>query len=302
MITNKALTFSILANFGNTDVIGIMVVRTLKTHYLLHKVKIITYASKLVVFPSFPFKYIFRSFHKVRVLNSTDTAVNLTQLTTRQKLNAQQKRCSKSTNFYQRGQCISVSQRVSRARQVPRDLPVHPVQEDTKEPGDEEDRKERLETREIEVLWDRQEKSGKQGIVGPVGLQGEIGSKGEKGDKGPVGMPGTKGEPCESISSPAVVVSPVTLTVNEGGTASFVCSASGNPGPGVTWSKLNGQSQITQSAVLVGKLELKKVTGSYSGVYQCSGTNILGNSQGVLRLAVNGKFLVILNADINFPV
>ena len=81
-------------------------------------------------------------------------------------------------------------------------------------------------------------KSGKQGIMGPAGLKGETGTKGEKGDTGPAGMPGTKGEPGESISSPAVVVSPVTRTVNKGGSASFQCSASGNPEPAVMWSKL----------------------------------------------------------------
>ena len=133
-------------------------------------------------------------------------------------------------------------------------------------------------------------KSGKQGIMGPVGQQGETGNKGEKGDMGPAGMPGTKGEPGESISSPAVVVSPVTLTVNEEGTASFQCSASGNPEPAVAWRKLNSQSQISQSAVSRGKLDLRKVTGKDSGLYQCSATNILRNSQEVVRLAVNGEF------------
>ena len=136
-------------------------------------------------------------------------------------------------------------------------------------------------------------KRGEQGIMGPAGLQGETGNKGEKGDIGPKGMPGTKGEPGESISSPAVVVSPVTLTMNEGGIASFQCLASGNPEPSLTWSKLNSQSEITQSAVSGGKLELKKVTGSDSGVYQCSATNILGNSKEVVLLTVNGKFLVM---------
>ncbi|KAL9967662.1 hypothetical protein ACROYT_G025942 [Oculina patagonica] len=130
-------------------------------------------------------------------------------------------------------------------------------------------------------------KSGKQGIMGPAGLKGEIGTKGEKGDTGPAGMPGNKGEPGESISSPAVVVSPVTLTVNEGGSASFQCSASGNPEPAVVWSKLDNQSEIIQSAVSGGKLQLKKVTGNDSGVYQCSATNILGNSREMVRLAVN---------------
>ena len=122
-------------------------------------------------------------------------------------------------------------------------------------------------------------KGGKQGIMGPIGLQGETGNKGEKGDMGPAGLPGTKGEPGESISSPAVAVSPVMLTVNEGGTASFQCSASGNPEPALLWSKLYNQSQFTQSAVSGGKLELNEVTGSDSGVYQCSATNILGKSQ-----------------------
>jgi len=143
-------------------------------------------------------------------------------------------------------------------------------------------------------------KSGKQGIMGPIGVRGETGNKGEKGDMGPAGMPGTYGEPGESIRTPAVVVSPVTLTVNEGGTASFQCSASGNPEPAVTWSKLNSQSQITQSAVSRGRLELRRVTGSDSGVYQCSATNLLENSQEAVRLTVNGESLVILNAALAF--
>jgi len=142
-------------------------------------------------------------------------------------------------------------------------------------------------------------KTGKQGIMGPVGLQGETGNKGEKGHIGPKGMPGAKGEPGESISSPVVAVSPMALTVNEGGTASFQCSASGNPKPALTWSQLNNQSEIMQSAVSGGKLEIKKVTGSDSGVFQCSATNILGNSQEVVRLTVNGEFLVILNCEIS---
>jgi len=137
-------------------------------------------------------------------------------------------------------------------------------------------------------------KSGKQGIMGPAGLKGEPGTKGEKGDTGPTGMSGTKGEPGESISAPSVVVSPVTLTVNEGGTASFQCSASGNPEPAVAWSKLDNQSKNIQSAFSRGKLQLKHVAGSDAGLYQCSATNILGDSRKVVRLTVNGMLLVVL--------
>ena len=137
-------------------------------------------------------------------------------------------------------------------------------------------------------------KSGKQGIMGPVGLKGEPGTKGLKGDIGPTGMPGRKGEPGELISSPAVVVSPVTLTVNEGGSASFQCSASGNPEPTIVWNNLNSQSKISQSAISGGKLQIKHVTGSDTGLYQCSATNILGDSRKVVRLTVNGELLVII--------
>ena len=136
-------------------------------------------------------------------------------------------------------------------------------------------------------------KSGKQGIMGPVGLKGETGTKGEKGEIGPAGMPGSKGEPGESISSPAVVVSPVTLTVNNGESASFQCSASGNPKPAVVWSKLDNQSEIIQSAVVRGRLQLKNVTGNASGVYQCSATNILETARAVAQLEVNGMYTLI---------
>ena len=138
--------------------------------------------------------------------------------------------------------------------------------------------------------------SGKQGIMGPAGLKGDTGTKGEKGDRGAAGMPGTKGEPGETISSPTVVVSPVTLTVNEGGSASFQCSASGNPEPAIVWSKVDNQSEISQSAVLGGKLQFEKVTGNDLGLYQCSATNILGESRKVARLVVNCKFLSYCNS------
>ena len=112
-------------------------------------------------------------------------------------------------------------------------------------------------------------KSGKQGIEGPAGLMGGPGTKGEKGDVGPAGMPGRKSESGVSISSPTVVVSPVTLTVNEGGSASFQCSASGNPEPALISNNVDNQSKVNPSAVSGGKLQLKHVTGSDTGLYQC---------------------------------
>ena len=122
----------------------------------------------------------------------------------------------------------------------------------------------------------------------PEGLKGDTRIKGHKGDIGATDMPGTKGEPGQSISSPAVVVSPVTLTVNEGGSASFQCSGSGNPEPAIVRSKVDNQSEITQSAVSGGTLQLKQVTGNNTGLYQCSATNILGKDQATAQVVVNG--------------
>ena len=133
-------------------------------------------------------------------------------------------------------------------------------------------------------------KSGKQGIMGPVGPEGDVGLKGQKGDMGPAGMPGVKGEPGESISAPVVAVSPKTLTVNEGGSASFQCSVSGNPNPVIAWSKTN--RQYSRSMVSGGKLLFKNLRGSDSGTYNCSAVNILGQAEALIQLIVNGKIII----------
>ena len=135
-------------------------------------------------------------------------------------------------------------------------------------------------------------KSGKQGIMGPAGPRGQIGLKGQKGDTGTTGIPGAKGEPGESIAPPTVDVSPAKMTVNETKTASFQCSVSGNPKPSITWSKLDGKSETRLSTASQGKLLFPKVIGSDSGRYKCSASNILGQAQALVRLEVNGKFLL----------
>ncbi|XP_068673411.1 uncharacterized protein [Montipora foliosa] len=138
-------------------------------------------------------------------------------------------------------------------------------------------------------------KSGKQGIMGPSGPKGENGQKGQKGDTGTAGMPGAKGEPGESIAAPATAISPAKLTVNEGKTASFQCSVSGNPKPAIKWSKLKGQSEISLSGVSEGKLLLRNVAGIHSGAYKCSASNILGQAQTVAQLVVNVHPRISLN-------
>ncbi|XP_068762572.1 hemicentin-2-like isoform X2 [Montipora capricornis] len=144
--------------------------------------------------------------------------------------------------------------------------------------------------------------SGKQGIMGPQGQRGETGRKGQKGDTGTAGRPGAKGEPGESISSPTIAISPAKLTVNEGKTASFQCSVSGNPKPAIKWSKLKGQSEISMSEVPEGKLTLRNVAGIYSGAYKCSASNILGQAQAVARLVVNVHPRISLNTGPHYAI
>ena len=81
-------------------------------------------------------------------------------------------------------------------------------------------------------------------------------------------MPGAKREPCESISVPAVAVSPAKLTVNESGPALFQCSASGNPEPVIKWKRANNQSELSKSAIsnLRGVLRFQNVKGTDSDV------------------------------------
>ena len=132
-------------------------------------------------------------------------------------------------------------------------------------------------------------KSGKQGIAGLQGSQGEVGPKGQKGNIGLSGIPGAKGEPGEPISAPTVAVSPTKLTVNEGRSASFQCSVTGNPEPAVVWSRVNNHSGLSQSAVSRGLWRLRNVKGSDAGIYRCSATNILGNAHQDTQLVVNGE-------------
>ena len=133
-------------------------------------------------------------------------------------------------------------------------------------------------------------RSGKQGIMGPRGI---IGQKGQKGDVGPLGMPGAKGEPGESISAPTVDVSPAKVTVNEESSASFQCSFTGNPEPAVTWSRINSQSVLSQSAVSGRMFRLRNVKGSDAGIYRCLATNIFGNAQEDTQLVVNGECSIL---------
>ena len=132
---------------------------------------------------------------------------------------------------------------------------------------------------------------GPQGKQGVIGLPGQKGEQGIQGVQGPRGMPGAKGEPGESISAPAVVISPMTQTVKENQSTVFQCSVSGNPRPTITWleddsSPLNGRFSFNHD----GRLEVRHVTLDDAGKYTCVGRNILGTANKTAMMTVEGKF------------
>ena len=129
---------------------------------------------------------------------------------------------------------------------------------------------------------------GKQGMIGPPGQKGE---QGVQGVPGPKGISGAKGEPGESISPPAVVISPMTQTVKENQSAVFQCSVTGNPKPAVMWLKadsapLNGRFSFLSD----GRLKISHVALADAGKYTCSARNLLGTTNQTAEMIVEGKF------------
>ena len=101
-------------------------------------------------------------------------------------------------------------------------------------------------------------------------------------------MTGLKGDPGESISLPQVIISPNTQTVTENQTATFYCSASGNPKPTVSWSKVNSSLKERQM-INGGRLQVIRSTFNDSGDFMCTAVNILGRAEATANLVVEGK-------------
>ena len=113
------------------------------------------------------------------------------------------------------------------------------------------------------------------------------------GAAGPRGMMGLKGDPGESISLPEVTVSPATQTVTENQTATFYCSASGNPRPVVTWRKVNGPLGEEALSTNDGKLEIPNSSYNDTGKYVCKAISALGQDQKMISLVVEGGKLFL---------
>ena len=135
---------------------------------------------------------------------------------------------------------------------------------------------------------------GKHGPLGPPGPQGTKGSQGPQGIQGPPGPQGPegpKGDPGKSISAPSIVAPPMSMVLNESGTASFQCEAEGNPEPKVTWLKQNSSIPADKRVMSSrGGLMITDVKSQDEGMYTCVAGNILGEVTSSATLSVQGYF------------
>ncbi|KAJ7378795.1 Roundabout 1 [Desmophyllum pertusum] len=131
---------------------------------------------------------------------------------------------------------------------------------------------------------------GPQGPPGPKGIRGIQGIQGPPGPKGPTG---SKGVPGKSISAPSIVAPPMSMVVNETGTASFQCEAEGNPLPKVRWLKQNSSLLADKRVVPSrGGLMITDVTSQDDGMYTCVASNILGVMTSSAKLSVQVGALI----------
>ena len=105
-----------------------------------------------------------------------------------------------------------------------------------------------------------------------------------------MGPPTAKGEPGISISAPSIVTPPMSIVVNETGTASFQCEVEGNPRPKVKWLRDNSSLLADKRVVPTsGGLVINDVTLKDDGTYTCEARNILGVMTSLASLTVQGK-------------
>ena len=90
------------------------------------------------------------------------------------------------------------------------------------------------------------------------------------------------------MSAPEVIVSPISLIVTQNQTATFYCSADGNPKPSVSWGKTSGTGQDNIDGQ-GNKLQIKSADYNDSGSYVCTVSNVLGEVKKEVKLSVEGE-------------
>ena len=64
----------------------------------------------------------------------------------------------------------------------------------------------------------------------------------------------------------------------------IVCTATGQPQPTITWSKLGGVLPKGRNEVMNDALKIYQVTRDDGGIYTCKADNILGSAMAMAQL------------------
>ena len=94
----------------------------------------------------------------------------------------------------------------------------------------------------------------------------------------------TKNISCLTLVPPVIVSPPTDIAIRLGTTATFNCSAIGDPPPRVEWFR--GTSRLAEGTTLT----FPSVSSSLAGIYTCGVTSSAGANAASARLIIFGKF------------
>jgi len=107
--------------------------------------------------------------------------------------------------------------------------------------------------------------------------------------------------------APRLLMSSNRLMAEEGQNITIACSATGQPQPSITWSKLNG-GLLHRTVVKNGSFKISNVKRKDGGAYVCKVKNSLGTAEGVVQMMIYSRLRFVvrppnqLNPVAGFPV
>ena len=106
-----------------------------------------------------------------------------------------------------------------------------------------------------------------------------------------------------NLVSPSVSPKVMDQTQNEGNTASFICQATGQPVPTISWYfngalLVNGMEHMISmmslnTTTINSTLTIMNVQSSDVGTYTCNATNVLSSNTSSGVLTVNGELQML---------
>lgn len=107
-----------------------------------------------------------------------------------------------------------------------------------------------------------------------------------------------------SVTKPQVLISPASLSVQEGDSAQFRCSASGFPAPELQWHGGPGGELPPEAGTANGNglLIFDAVKKIHEGEYFCTASNLGGISSTGTFLNVSGMTAFSTRLDSIFPL